>query len=61
VGGAILVVDSILNCLTTDCNKKNIRIRKENPVSKLRMQVSIKKINTEISAKFEAMFEEIMY
>jgi hypothetical protein len=64
VGGAISGVDSILKCLTkTDSDKKNRRIRKEKPVSKLRIHISIKKINTctELSAEVEAMFEEIMY
>jgi len=61
VGGAASGADPILNCLTTtDSDKKNKSISKENPVSKSRIRVSIKKVNTEISAKVEAMFEEIM-
>jgi hypothetical protein len=52
VAGAISGIDSILNCLTTtDNDKKNRRIGKEKPVSKSRIYVSIKKINTEISAQ----------
>jgi hypothetical protein len=61
VGGAISGFDSVLNSLRTMESKKNRRIRKEKLVSKVRIHVSIKNINTEISAKVEAIFEEIMH